>query len=76
MMMAYFIKNEKQNFSSDIMAARNTDQFSLEKMNWEQSTCMALSANPILRSPILLECIQWKARPIEACLKPFLIQMT
>lgn len=25
MMMAYFIKNEKQNFSSDIMAARNTD---------------------------------------------------
>ena len=25
MMMAYFIKNEKQNFSSDIMTARNTD---------------------------------------------------
>ena len=25
MMMAYFIKNEKQNFSSDIMAARNTN---------------------------------------------------
>ncbi len=25
MMMAYFIKNEKQNFSSDIMATRNTD---------------------------------------------------